>query len=146
MQTHQDERGRAAYSCSAGETSFWKRQPKQLSSTMAFMLGRDEAQFGHVRASEQEPLKECLQWLRDKNPHLQVFFSNAERFSQLYGQLQSVVPLGDKNTPIRFRRTPVLDSTIQDTLGTTLGEEDTVLVVVDPFGLPSSWTTVDILF
>ena len=46
VQVEQDERGRAAYACSAGETSFWRRQPHQLSSTLAFMLGREGSRAG----------------------------------------------------------------------------------------------------
>ena len=129
MQPRQDERGRAAYACSAGETSFWKRQPKQFSSTLAFMLGRNEGQFYRLRASEKEPLKECLQWLREKNPHLQIFWSNAERFGNLYEKLQSVLPRGSTEAPIRMHRTRQLESAVGSTLDATLGQEAAVLVV-----------------
>ena len=100
MQEHQDSRGRAAYSCSAGETIFSRRQAQQLSSTMAFMLGRDEGQFCRVRASELEPLRECLVWLRESNPHLKLQFTNAERFAELYGKLQGVLPRGNAEAKV----------------------------------------------
>ena len=69
-----DSCGLAAYVCSAGETSFWRRPPTQIAGTLAFMLGRDTAEFGRVRgagrirAAEQQPLRECLLWLRTHNP------------------------------------------------------------------------------
>ena len=94
MREQQAERGRAAYSCSAGEMVFSRRQPSQLSSTMAFILGKDEGQFCRVRASELAGLRECLAWLHEKNPHVKLMWTNAERFSELYGKLQGVLPRG----------------------------------------------------
>ena len=51
MVEHQDEQGRAAYTCSVGETNFWRRQPTQVAGTLAFMLGRETAEFGRVRGA-----------------------------------------------------------------------------------------------
>ena len=144
MKTQQDERGRSAYACSAGETSFWKRQPNQLSSTLAFMLGRDEGKFFHLRAAELEPLKGCLRWLRENNPHLRLFWSNAERFAAMYEQLQAVVPRGRGDTTIRIHRTQQVQDAVESTIDSTLGSECAVLVVVDPVSLPKSWCSVDL--
>ena len=72
MLQHQDERGRAAYACSAGETYFWWRHPDKVANTLAFMLGQDSPEFERVRGSEVEPLRECLQHLRVHNPLLRV--------------------------------------------------------------------------
>ena len=97
------------------------------------MLGRNEGQFYRLRASEKEPLKECLQWLREQNPHLQIFWSNAERFGNLYEKLQSVLPRGSTEAPIRMHRTRQLESAVGSTLDATLGQEAAVLVVGDRF-------------
>ena len=89
MLAHQDERGRVAYTCSAGVTTFWRRQPAQLAGTLAFMLSGDATDFGRirgsgrVRAAEVEPLRECLLWLRHNNPHMQTCVPNAEQFVSL---------------------------------------------------------------
>ena len=151
MTDQRDSRGRAAYACSAGETSFWRRQPTQIAGTLAFMLGRDSAEFGRVRgagrirAAEQQPLRECLLWLRTHNPLLRVFFANAETFSNLYKHLQSLVPEARPETPVRLQRTPRVASVVESTLQDTLGAETQVLVIVDPSELPRAFQSVDIL-
>ena len=137
MLDHQDERGRTAYKCSAGETNFWRRQPTQISGTLAFMMGQETAEFGRVhgagrlRAAEMEPLRECLQWLRANNVHLRDYFANAESFKGLYQQLQSLVPQGRGNTPVRLERTPRVKDAVESTLSATLGSE----AQVSPCGL-----------
>ena len=146
MLQHQDERGRAAYACSAGETWFWRRQPHKLASTLAFMLGEQSAEFERLRGAEVEPLRECLQYLRVNNPHLRVHLSNAERFVKLYGELQAVVPRGRGETQVRLQRTRQRpNQTATSTLADTLGAETDVLVVVDPRELPRNYATVDLL-
>ncbi len=124
---------------------FFRRQPQQLSSTLAFMLGRDEGRFYRLRESEVEPLRECLLWLRTKNPHLRVYYSTAERFGALYEKLQTVVPLGSKEARVRIQRTRRVESAVEATLDDTLGSESAVLVIVDPAELPRSWASVDAL-
>ena len=127
MMDHRDARGRAAYACSAGETNCWRRQPTQIAGALAFMLGRESAEFGRVRgagllrAAEVAPLRDCLLWLRGNNPHLRVFFASAETFSALYQRLQSVVPEGRPQTPVRLQRTPRVASAVEATLQETLG-------------------------
>ena len=143
--------GRAAYACSAGETNFWRRQPPQIVGTLAFMLGRETAEFGRVRgagrlrAAEVAPLRECLLWLRANNPHLSVFFANAETFSGLYKRLQSVVPEGRPQTPVCLQRTPRVASAVETTLQEALGAEAQVLVIVGPTELPCGFQSIDIL-
>ena len=118
MIDHRDARGRAAYTCSAGETNFWRRQPSQIAGTLAFMIGRETAEFGRVRgksrlrSAELEPLRECLLWLRAQSPHLRVVFANAETFTSLYTHLQSLVPEGRHDTPVRLQRTPRVASAV----------------------------------
>jgi hypothetical protein len=145
LQPHHDERGRVSYALAAGETSFWRRQPRQLSSTLAFMLDRNEGAFYKVKASELEPLRECLQWLRQENPHFRLYWSNAERFHTLYGQLQAVLPRGAADTPVRVQRNRNVESAVATTIQQTLGSEESVLVVIDPGDLPRHWATVDAL-
>ena len=72
---------------------------------------------------------------------------NAERFVHLYGQLQSVVPRGCPETPVRLQRAPRRSDAPEDPsmLGGTLGAETDVLVVVDPAELPRTYASVDIL-
>ena len=78
MKRHQDEKGRAAYASSAAETVFFRRQPQQLATTLAFMLGRDEGRMLRIREAEIKPLRECLIWLREHNPHVKHYLTNFE--------------------------------------------------------------------
>ena len=78
----QDERGRATYACSVGHTAIWRRQPQQLQSTLAFMLGKDEGRLYRVPAAEFEDAQKCLLWLRANNPHIRLLMTNSERFGQ----------------------------------------------------------------
>ena len=80
MKKHQDEKGRAAYASSAAETVFFRRQPEQLATTLAFMLGHNEGQVFRIRESEVKPLRECLLWLREHNPHIKQYLTNFEKF------------------------------------------------------------------
>ena len=84
--------GRAAYASSAAETVFFRRAPQQLASTLAFMLGRDEGKMWKIRESEVEPLKECLLWLRNNNPHVKTYYTAFEKFQKLFQRPQTVVP------------------------------------------------------
>ena len=145
MEVHGDEKRRAAYTCSAGETSFWRRQPKQFTSTLAFMYGRDEGEVFRVRSGEVEPLRECLQWLRERNPLFKIFWSTAERFGTLYKKLQAVIPRGDGETRVRMQRNRHNDDAVATTLGETLGAEAAVLVIIDPGELPQSWASIEAL-
>ena len=145
MQLQQDERGRAAYVCAAGESSFYRRKPHQLSSTLAFMLGRDELRAYRVRAAEIEPLRECLVWLREQNPHFKSHWSKLERVGPLWAEVQAQIPQGRSNVPVRIRRNRAMDAAASVTIGETLGSEDAVLVLVDPEDLPRSWATLDAL-
>ena len=96
----QDERGRAAYACSVGDTAIWGRQPHQLQSTLAFMLCRDEGRLYRVPAAEFDDVRKCQLWLRHNNPHVRLLMTNFERFGELYGQIQALVPPGCKRTEV----------------------------------------------
>ena len=78
-------------------------------------------------------------------PHLRVFYANAETFVDLYKQLQSLVPEGRPETPVRLQRTARVSSAVETTLQETLGAEAQVLVIVDPGELPRGFHNVDLL-
>ena len=143
----QDERGRAAYACAVGDTAIWRRQPHQLQATLAFMLCKDEGRLYRVASAEFEDVRKCQLWLRQHNPHVRLLMTNLERFGQLYGQIQSLVPPGRKTAQVRVQRTARLSAAISDTmeLQDTIGDEEAVLVVVDPQELPRTWASVDLL-
>ena len=123
----QDEERRAAYSCSVGDTAIWRRQPHQLQSTLAFMLGRDEGRLFKVPSWEQKDVKKCLQWLKENNPHVRLLMTNAERFGDMYKRLQALVPQGRADAPVRLKRTHSSSSAMESTLGDTIGAEEAVL-------------------
>ncbi len=141
----EDQRGRAAYANSTGDTAIWRRQPRQLQSTLAFMLGKNEGRLFRLRAAEVEDVRSCQVWLRKHNPHVQLLLTNAERFDSLYTHLQTVIPEGRNDAPIRIKRSPRLTANVESAIGTTLGEEQAVLVVVDPKELPRNYVSVDVL-
>ena len=61
------------------------------------MLGRDEGRVFKIRESEVEPLRECLSWLREHNPHVKHYLTNFEKFKdsiagcklQIYGRIKN---------------------------------------------------------
>jgi len=91
MKKHQDEKGRTAYASSAAETVFFRRNPEQLATTLAFMLGRDEGQMAKIKQSEIEPLRKCLVWLRERNPHVKHYFTTFEKFQDSIAGYRSEV-------------------------------------------------------
>ena len=76
---------------------------------------------------------------------MRVFYANAETFVDLYKQLQSLVPEGRPETPVRLQRTARVSSAVETTLQETLGAEAQVLVIVDPGELPRGFHSVDLL-
>ena len=62
------EQGRTTYTCTQGETNFWRRNVQQIAGTLAFMMDRNEASWCEIRAEEVPILKECLRWLTKKQP------------------------------------------------------------------------------
>ena len=127
-----------------GDTAIWRRQPHQLQSTLAFMLGRDEGRLYKVPSWEHEDVKKCLRWLKEKNPHVRVLMTNMERFGNMYKRLQALVPQGRADASVRLQRTHRSSSAIESTLGDTIGSEESVLVVVDPKELPKTLASLDL--
>ena len=137
------EDGRPVYASQRGDTNFWRRNPQQISGTLAFMLARDEGREFQLRAEEVPHVRTCLRWLRSKNPHFKVFWANVERFGMLYDALKAVVPQGDLRTPIRISRNKPVEGAVASVVGDTMQSEDAVLVVLDPGEFPASWAVVD---
>ena len=137
------EDGRPVYASQRGDTNFWRRNPQQISGTLAFMLARDEGREFQLRAEEVPHVRTCLRWLRTKNPHFKIFWANVERFGMLYDALKAVVPQGDLRTPVRVARNKPVESAVASVVGDTMQSEDAVLVVLDPGEFPASWAVVN---
>ena len=106
MQDCHDQRGRPAYACSVGDTAIWRRQPLQLQTTLAFMLAKDEGRLFRVKAADFADVRECLLWSRQNNPHVRLLMTNLERLGDLDAKIQTLIPLGRKDTPVRIVRSP----------------------------------------
>ena len=111
------------------------------------MLCRDEGRLYRVPAAEFDDVRKCQLWLRANNPHVRLLMTNFERFGELYGKIQTLVPPGCKRTQVRVQRTARLSAAVSDTmeLQDTVGDEEAVLVVVDPQELPRTWASLDLL-
>jgi hypothetical protein len=147
MQDCHDQRGRPAYACSVGDTAIWRRQPLQLQTTLAFMLAKDEGRLFRVKAADFADVRECLLWSCQNNPHVRLLMTNLERFGDLYAKIQTLIPLGRKDTPVRIVRSPRAAAAVAEAmhLQDTIGSEEAVLVVVDPSELPRTWASLDLL-
>ena len=126
------QQGRNTYSCTRGETIFWRRNIDQIAGTLAFMMDRNEASWCEIRAEEVPVLRECLRWLKRNNPHIKQYFTNAERFGEMQRNLTALLPQGDFRTPMRIMRNKASTQAVETTIGDTLHDEDAVLVVLDP--------------
>ena len=73
--------------------------------------------------------------------------TNLERFGDLYAKIQTLIPLGRKDTPVRIVRSPRAAAAVAEAmhLQDTIGSEEAVLVVVDPSELPRTWASLDLL-
>ena len=100
-----------------------------------------------VPTAEFDDVRKCQLWLRENNPHVRLLMTKLERFGQLYGQIQTLFPPGRKHTQVRVHRTTRLSAAVSDTmeLQDTIGDEQAVLVVVDPQELPRTWASLDLL-
>ena len=73
--------------------------------------------------------------------------TNLERFGDLYSKIQTLVPLGRKDTPVRIVRSPRAVAAAEESLQlkATIGAEEAVLVLVDLAELPRTWASLDLL-
>ena len=69
---------------------------------MAFMLGKNEGRFMHIKPDEVEPLRETLHYLREHNVHIRTFWTSWERFQDLWHNIQ--VPVGSGAVKVRASR------------------------------------------
>ena len=106
---------------------------------MAFMLGKNEGRFMHIKPDEVEPLRETLHYLREHNVHIRTFWTSWERSQDLWHNIQ--VPVGSGAVKVRASRRRGR-AAVEQTLGETLGDEDEALVVIDPREMPRAWAQV----
>ena len=116
MVDSQDQRGRPAYACSVGDTAIWRRQPLQLQTTLAFMLAKDEGRLFRVKAADFADVRKCLVLSRQNNPHVRLLMTNFERFGDFCSKLQTLVPLGREDTPVRIVRSPTAAAAVAEAM------------------------------
>ena len=109
------------------------------------MLAKNESLLFRVKAADFEDVRKCLLWLREKNPHVRLPMTNLERFGALYAKIQTLVPLGRKDSPVRIvpRAAAAVSEAMQ--LQDTIGSKEAVLVAVDPSELQRTWASLDLL-
>ena len=100
-----------------------------------------------MKTREFEDVRKGLLWLRRKNPHVRLLMTNLERFENLHARIQTLVPLGRKDTPVRIVRSPRAPAATEESiqLKDTIGAEDAVLVLVGPAELPRTCASLDLL-
>ena len=68
------EQGRHKYKESHGEVNFWRRNPHQIASTLAFMVDGRTDLLRDIADKDHEPVRECLRWLDYANPFFCKFW------------------------------------------------------------------------
>ena len=120
---------------------FQTRSPWQLASTLGFVLDRESGRFLGLRPSELSALHEILAWGRvpGNNNVLRFFGQTFEDFSDacraLFVQFKHVLPHGNNRVKVRVTGKDKIKAK-ETSLGSTLGEESTGMVVVDYDGHP----------
>ena len=111
------------------------------------MLAKKRGRLFRAKATDFEDVRKCLLWLRAKNVHVPLLMTNLERFGALYSKIQTLVPLGRNDTPVRIVRSPRALAAVEESLHSkdTIGAEEAVLVLVDPAELPQTWASLDLL-
>jgi hypothetical protein len=115
------------YAHHTGDVVFRRRQPLQLASTLAFVLGKKDGRFLRCSQEEADAVHECLTWARDGNNKVLTLFGTLfEAFSAACGKLLQkfvgVLPEGSRRARIRFTHKETR-RICEDNLDTTLGEE-----------------------
>ena len=129
------------YAHNSGEVFFRRRSPLQLASTLGFVLDKQSGKFLGLRPQELDALHEILVWGRQPghNKVLQFFGNTLEDFSDacrtLMSKFKDVLPKGSNLARVRISARDRLKPN-ESTLGGTLGEEATGMVVVDFEGHP----------
>ena len=117
------------------QVNFQTRSPWQLASTLGFVLDRGESgHFMGLKPHELTALHECLTWGRQpgNNPVLRFFGTTFEDFSDacrtLAAKWKHLLPAGNNRVKVRMTGKDKVKVT-ESTLGSTLGEESTGMVV-----------------
>lgn len=136
------ENGVERYAHNAGGVFFQKRSPLQLASTLGFVLDRQSGNFLGLRPEELEALHEILVWGREpgRNKILAFFGQTLEDFSDacrtLMAKFKDVLPKGNNLVRVRVMAKDRVKNVKESSLGQTLGEETTGMVIVDYDGHP----------
>ena len=122
----------------------------QVAATLGFVLGRRNGQFlKGLRPKEMDAIREILVWGRQplNNKVLEFYGGVLEKFDtacrKLMSRVKSVLPQGCPRARIRATSREIRQPR-ESTLGETLGEETTGLVVVDPEGHPLKYNQLSV--
>ena len=121
--------------------NFQTRSPWQLASTLGFVLDRQSGQFLGLKPKELEALHEILAWGREpgNNSVLRFFGQTFEDFSDacrtLVAKFKHVLPTGNNRVRVRVTGRDKINAK-DSSLGNTLGEESTGMVIIDYDGHP----------
>ena len=130
--------GVPTFAHNTGEVNFRPRAPMQLASTLLCVLNRRDGEFLGLSKEELEAWHECLNWLREdgNNPVLRLygtvyeqFVSNCEKFANEL-RCRGALPEGSMKARITFTKQP-RGGAAEATLGDTLGQENSGVVIVD---------------
>ena len=122
----------------------------QVAATLGFVFGRRDGQFlKGLKPKEMDTIREILVWGRQplNNKVLEFYGGVLEKFDtacrKLMSRVQSVLPQGCPRARIRATSREIRQPR-ESTLGETLGEETTGLVVVDPEGHPLKYNQLSV--
>ena len=147
--------GTMHYAHNHGEVNYRRRAPRQLASTLGFILNKNDGAFMKsgprrlVSDSELGAVHECLNWLRSDghNKILDFFGTVFESYSAACGTLmkkfEAVLPSGCSRARIRMTNR-VTREPKEMALESTIGQESRGLVVVDMGGHPMKYDTLSI--
>ena len=128
--------------------NFQTRSPWQLAGTLGFLLDRGETgKFMGLRPRELAALHEILMWGRElgNNSVLRFFGSTFEDFSDACRTLASkwkhLLPTGNNRVKVRMTGKDKVNVK-ESTLGETLGEESTGIVIFDYEGHPIRYNQI----
>ena len=128
--------GLVKYAHNTGSIFFAKRAPMQLTSTLGFVLNRNNGEFMHLTPQELDALHEIIHWgrIRGNNRILEFWGDELDQFStacnKLVSRFRSIMPKGCNKARIRASARPTMQPK-EDTMESTLGEESVGIVVID---------------
>ena len=155
LQEAQGVDGRMHYAHNHGEVNYRRRAPRQLASTLGFILNKNDGKFMKVGqrklVSDEElaAVHECLNWGRSEgnNKIFEFFGTVYESFSIACGTLmkkfEAILPTGCNRARIRMTNR-VSRQPQEMELGSTVGQESRGLVVVDMGGHPMKYDALSV--